>query len=431
MDMTLSREDELFREVVRAYFEQEYPQAIISKLANGQTLSKADLVASEQALSAKGWLAPGWPREFGGPGWTITQRFIFDEELERAGAPNVVPMGLLYVAPVIYTFGTPEQRRRWLGDILASRTFWAQGYSEPGAGSDLASLRTRATRDGDAYIVDGEKTWTSDGHYADWIFCLVRTEDCPRKQDGITFLCIDMRTPGVEVVPIITIDGGHHLNRVIFNNVRAPVENRIGDEGKGWTYARHLLSHERTSYAHVAAKRRQIAELKRLAAAAPWGDALSKPGDGFRRRLAEVEIQLQALEMTCFAPSLPWPAARRLATKPRPSRSRRPKRRRPSRSCSSSWRGPTPPPSSRTAPQRTGAPVSRTSLASLRPRPQPISWPGPKPSMAARRRSKRTSSPGNLDSRDQLAAFGPGNRQSDSAMRRKPAASGRTSHRVS
>jgi alkylation response protein AidB-like acyl-CoA dehydrogenase len=298
MDMTLSREDELFREVVRAYFEQEYPQAIIAKLANGQTLSKADLVASEQALSAKGWLAPGWPREFGGPGWTITQRFIFDEELERAGAPNVVPMGLLYVAPVIYTFGTPEQKKRWLGDILASRTFWAQGYSEPGAGSDLASLRTRATRDGDAYVVDGEKTWTSDGHYADWIFCLVRTEDAPRKQDGITFLCIDMRTPGVEVVPIITIDGGHHLNRVVFNNVRAPVENRIGDEGKGWTYARHLLSHERTSYAHVAAKRRQIAELKRLAAAASWGDALSKPGDGFRRRLAEVEIRLQALEMT-------------------------------------------------------------------------------------------------------------------------------------
>jgi len=298
MDMRQSPADEAFRQTVRAYFQTEYPQAIIAKLANGQTLGKADLVASEQALSARGWLAPGWPVEYGGPGWTVTQRFIFDEELEQAGAPNVVPMGLLYVAPVIYTFGTPEQKQRWLGDILASRTFWAQGYSEPESGSDLASLRTRAVLIGDDYLVDGEKIWTSDAHYADWIFCLVRTEDAPRKQDGITFLCIDMRTPGVEVVPIITIDGGHHLNRVIFNNVRVPVDNRIGDEGRGWSYARHLLSHERTSYAHVAAKRRQIADLKRLSAQAPWGDDLAEQGSGFRRRLAEVEVQLQALEMT-------------------------------------------------------------------------------------------------------------------------------------
>lgn len=308
MDMRQSAEDEAFRETVQAYFREEYPRDIIAKLANGQTLKKSDMVASEQALSARGWLAPGWPAEYGGPGWTITQRFIFDEELERAGAPNVSPMGLLYVAPVIYTFGTPEQKQRWLGDILSARTFWAQGYSEPEAGSDLASLRTRAVLVGDHYIVDGEKIWTSDAHYADWIFCLVRTEDAPRKQDGITFLCIDMTTPGVEVVPIITIDGGHHLNRVMFDNVRVPVDNRIGDEGKGWTYARHLLSYERTSYAHVAAKRRQIEDMKRLLADAPWAEGDAGQQDDVRHRLAAVEVQLDALEMTVLRALAPLAA---------------------------------------------------------------------------------------------------------------------------
>ena len=298
MNLDLTPEDERFRMEVRRYFQEEYPQDILAKIANGQTLDKADLVASERALSAKGWLAPGWPEAYGGPGWTVTQRFIFDDELERAGAPNVSPMGLLYVAPVIYTFGTPEQQDRWLPDILAARTFWAQGYSEPEAGSDLASLRTSAVRSGDAYIVNGEKTWTSRAHHAEWIFCLVRTETGARKQDGITFLCMDMSSPGIEVTPIISIDGGHHLNRVTFNDVRAPVANRIGEEGKGWTYARHLLNHERTSYAHVAAKRRQLEHLRRVSATAPWGDVLGTPGSGLGRREAEVEVELLALEMT-------------------------------------------------------------------------------------------------------------------------------------
>ena len=298
MNLQTSEADEVFRATVRAYFQSEYPQDILAKLANGQTLGKADLVASERAMSAKGWLAPGWPEAYGGTGWNVSQRFIFDEELERAGAPNVSPMGLLYVAPVIYTFGTQAQKDRWLGDILASRTFWAQGYSEPDAGSDLASLRTRAVRNGDHYTVDGVKTWTSNGHYADWIFCLVRTSDEGRKQQGITFLCIDMRTPGIEVKPIITIDGGHHLNTVTFADVRVPVENRIGDEGLGWTYARHLLSHERTSYAHVAGKRRQLEALRRVSADAPWGDELAQADAGLRRRTAETEIALLGLEMT-------------------------------------------------------------------------------------------------------------------------------------
>lgn len=299
MDLNLGAADEAFRQEVRAFFQEDYPQAIIAKLANGQVLSKEDLRAGEQAMSKRGWLAPGWPSEYGGPGWTVTQRFIFDEELERAGAPNVSPMGLLYVAPVIYTFGTDAQKMRWLPDILASRVFWAQGYSEPEAGSDLASLRTRAVREGDHYVVDGEKIWTSNAHHADWIFCLVRTADTGKKQEGISFLCLPMDTPGIEVKPIITIDGGHHLNRVTFTNARTPVENLIGEEGKGWTYARHLLAHERTSYAHVAAKRRQIEQLKAVSAEAAWGDRLGPAGDrAFRRKLAEVELQLQALEMT-------------------------------------------------------------------------------------------------------------------------------------
>jgi alkylation response protein AidB-like acyl-CoA dehydrogenase len=298
MDMHHSADDEAFRLMVRAYFQNDYPSEILTKVRNGQTLQKSDLVASEQALNARGWVAPGWPKEFGGTGWSISQRFIFDEELETAGAVNVVPMGLLYVAPIIYTFGTQAQKDRWLGDILASKTFWAQGYSEPESGSDLASLRTSAVRDGDDYIVTGEKIWTSDAHYADWMFCLVRTSDAGKKQEGITFLCFDMKTPGVEVVPIITIDGGHHLNRVVLDQVRVPVENRIGEEGMGWTYARHLLSYERVSYAHVAGKRKQLEDLKRHCTAAPWGDEVAEQGGAFRRRLADLEIQLQSLEMT-------------------------------------------------------------------------------------------------------------------------------------
>ena len=207
-------------------------------------------------------------------------------------------MGLLYAAPVIYTFGSPEQKARWLPDILAGRAFWAQGYSEPGAGSDLASLTTRAERVGDKYVVNGVKTWTSQAHYADWIFCLVRTSREERKQDGITFLCIEMQTPGVTVRPIVSIDGSHHLNEVTFVDVETSIDNRVGEEGRGWFYARYLLTHERTSYAHVAGKKRQIAELKALAREAPWGDSENGEREAFFRRLAEVEVSLAALEYT-------------------------------------------------------------------------------------------------------------------------------------
>ena len=295
MNLDITPQDEVFRAEVRAYFTEVFPRWLLDKVASGQSLSRADLMASERALEAKGWLAPGWPVEHGGTGWSVTQRFIFEEEMQRAGAPRVVPMGLLYLAPVIYTFGTDAQKARWLPDILSGRTFWAQGYSEPESGSDLASLRTSAEGRGDHYVVNGIKVWTSQAHFADWIFCLVRTSTSPRKQDGITMLCIDLRSPGVVVSPIPTIDGAHHLNRVTFTDVIVPVDNRIGEEGMAWTYSRQLLAYERTSYARLGSKRRDIEALR---------ERINEEDDdpqettAVRRRLAEVEIDYLALHYT-------------------------------------------------------------------------------------------------------------------------------------
>lgn len=296
MEFGFTAEDEVFRMTVRDFFETEYPADIISKIARGFSPSKEDYQRSERALAKRGWLAVNWPREFGGTGWTANQKYIFDEELERAGALNVVPMGLLYVGPVIYTFGTDEQKKRWLPGILDSTVFWAQGYSEPGSGSDLASLQCAAVKDGEDYIVNGTKIWTSQAQHADWIFCLLRTDNCGRKQEGITFLCIDMATPGISVHPIITIDGKHALNSVEFRDVRVPSQNRIGDEGRGWTYANYLLGHERTSYAHVAGKRKLLNEIREAASSTSDGSLIHDPA--FRAKLAELEVRLDALEMT-------------------------------------------------------------------------------------------------------------------------------------
>ena len=245
MDFTFSARDEEFRMKVRDFFEHEYPRDIIEKMASGASPSKEDYQRSERAMAAKGWLAVNWPKADGGTGWSANEKYIFDEELERAGALNVVPMGLLYVGPVIYTFGTEEQKKRFLPGILKSTTFWAQGYSEPGSGSDLASLQCSAVSDGDDYIVNGTKIWTSLGQHADWIFCLLRTSQEEKKQEGITFLLIDMATPGITVNPIITIDGKHSLNSVIFDNVRVPLENLVGAVNKGWSMAKALLGFER------------------------------------------------------------------------------------------------------------------------------------------------------------------------------------------
>ncbi|MDO8289517.1 MAG: acyl-CoA dehydrogenase family protein [Parvibaculum sp.] len=298
MDFSFSRADQEFRMEVRHFFEHEYPQDLIAKMAKGHSPSKADYQRSERALDSKGWVAVNWPKEAGGTGWTSNQKYIFDEELERAGALNVVPMGLLYVGPVIYTFGSDAQKAEWLPGILNSTTFWAQGYSEPESGSDLASLQSKAEPDGDDYIVNGTKIWTSLAQHADWIFCLLRTDNSGKKQEGITFLCIDMKTPGITVRPIITIDGKHSLNAVDFVDVRVPQKNRIGEEGKGWTYANYLLGHERTSYAHVAGKRKQLRNI-RATAMKTGADGASLIDDAaFAAKLAALEARLDALELT-------------------------------------------------------------------------------------------------------------------------------------
>ena len=281
-----------FRQEVRAFFASEYPRAVLDKVARGERLEKSDHIAAQTALNAKGWLGVGWPKEDGGTGWSPLQRYIFDCELELAGAPGIIPMSVLYIGPIICAFGTPEQKQTWLPGILGSRDFWAQGYSEPESGSDLASLRMTAERDGDDYVLNGTKIWTSGAHWANWIFCLARTSREARKQDGISLICVRMDAPGVTVHPIRLIDGSDELNRVEFIDVRVPAAYRIGEEGRGWHYANVLLRNERLSYAHIGAKRRDIARLhKRLAL---WQNSAEKAH--LVHRLAAAEVRLDIIE---------------------------------------------------------------------------------------------------------------------------------------
>ena len=298
MNLNFSAEELAFRDEVRAFFLKGYPQDVIWKVEHWAELGKVDYVHAQRALFARGWAATNWPVEYGGTGWTPTQRYIFHQEMGRCGAPWVIPFGLLMVGPVIYTFGNEEQKRRFLPGILASEVWWCQGYSEPDAGSDLAALRTSAVREGDVYVVNGTKTWTTMAQYADWIFCLVRTDASGRKQEGISFLLIDMRTPGIVVRPIITVEGGHEINEVHFDNVRVPMGNRVGAEGKGWDYAKYLLTHERTMVADVGRSWYNLGRLKRLATqeCADGRSLLEDPV--FRRRITEIEIELIALEYT-------------------------------------------------------------------------------------------------------------------------------------
>ena len=298
MDLSFSAEELAFRDEVRAFFQEEYPQDILEKRAAGKILGKDDMVRGQKALAAKGWAAPNWPTEHGGTGWTPTQKYIFEAEAAEVDMPPTVPFGLSMVAPVIYSFGNEEQKKRFLPDILASNVWWCQGYSEPGAGSDLASLRTKAVRDGDHYIVNGQKTWTTLAQHADWIFCLVRTDGSGKKQEGISFLLIDMTSPGISVNPIITLEGGHEVNDVYFEDVRVPAENLIGEEGKGWTYAKVLLTHERTGIAGVARSKRALAKLKEFASKEIGGGPSMMEDDAFARRISELEIELMALEIT-------------------------------------------------------------------------------------------------------------------------------------
>jgi len=298
MDLEFSDEHRAFQKKVRAFVAKNLPADIQEKVTGGLKLERDDFVRWQNILSKQGWLAIGWPVEFGGPGWSAVQRFIFEEECSRAGAPNVVPFGTKMVGPVIYTFGSDEQKKYYLPRILNNQDWWCQGYSEPGAGSDLASLQTRAIRDGDHYIVNGTKTWTTLAQWADMMFCLVRTSAEGKRQAGISFFLIDMKLPGIEVKPITLIDGSREVNMVHLTDVRVPVANRVGEENKGWTYAKYLLQHERSGTAGVANSKAQINRLKKIAARERAGGRFLIDDPDFRRQIAEVEIELQALEYT-------------------------------------------------------------------------------------------------------------------------------------
>jgi hypothetical protein len=292
MDLAFTPEEQKFREDIRAWVRANLPPEISHKVHNALTLTRDDMQRWARILGKKGWLGWGWPQQFGGPGWNAVQKHLFEEECALAGAPRVVPFGPVMVAPVIMAFGSAEQQKRFLPGIASGEVWWSQGYSEPGAGSDLASLKCRAERKGDKYIVNGQKTWTTLAQYGEWIFCLVRTSTEGKPQTGISFLLIDMKSPGGTVRPIIMLDGSPEVNEVFFDNVEVPAENLIGEENKGWTYAKHLLSHERTNIADVNRAKRELERLKRIAKAENVYE-----DQRFRDGIAKLEVDVVALEM--------------------------------------------------------------------------------------------------------------------------------------
>ena len=292
MDLAFTPEEQAFREEIRSWVRANLPEDIAHKVRNDLHLTRDDMQRWAKILGKKGWLGYGWPKEFGGPGWSAVQKHLFEEECALAGTPRIVPFGPVMVAPVIMAYGTPEQHRRFLPGIASGEVWWSQGYSEPGSGSDLASVKTRAERVGDKYIVNGQKTWTTLGQYGEWIFCLVRTSNEGKPQTGISFLLVDMKSPGVTVRPIKLLDGSHEVNEVFFDNVQVPADQLIGEENKGWTYAKHLLSHERTNIADVNRAKRELERLKRIAKTeGVWED------QRFRDQIALLEIDVIALEM--------------------------------------------------------------------------------------------------------------------------------------
>ncbi|QND71461.1 acyl-CoA dehydrogenase family protein [Tardiphaga robiniae] len=295
MELNLSAEDAAFRNEARSFIAENYPKEM--RVANPETdLTKEQSLLWHRILHQKGWIAPLWPKEYGGPGWSLTQRFIWEQETSHAGTLPPLAFSVTMVGPVIYTFGTEAQKARFLPRILSGEDWWCQGYSEPGSGSDLASVRTKAVRDGDHYVVNGHKTWTTLAQHADWIFCLVRTDPSAKPQAGISFLLIDMKTPGVTVRPIITIDGSHEVNDVFLEDVQVPIENLIGEENKGWTYAKFLLGNERTSMAGIGRSTRYLRRLKDIVRAEIPEDDPSFAE--FIREIARVELDVLALEAT-------------------------------------------------------------------------------------------------------------------------------------
>ncbi len=301
MDLSYSAEETAFRDEVRGWLAANLPADIRERVTSYRHLPREDMIRWHKILAAKGWSVPHWPKEWGGTAWNITQRYIYDEEFGRAGAPGLAPFGPTMCASVLLKFGTPEQKNRFLPRIREGDDFWVQGYSEPGSGSDLASLKTKAERQGDHYLVNGQKIWTTLGHYGDWIFCLVRSDfSVEKRQDGISFLLMDMKTPGITVRPLILMDGGHEVNEIFFENVKVPVENLVYEENKGWTVAKYLLGHERMGNAQVGASKREVTALRAMAGKALRNGRPLMEDSRFRDRLSRVEIELQALELTAM-----------------------------------------------------------------------------------------------------------------------------------
>jgi pimeloyl-CoA dehydrogenase large subunit len=299
MDLRFTGEELAFRDEVRAFFKENLPPAIREKLKEGRHTSKDELVEWTRVLNKKGWAVSHWPKEYGGTGWTPVQQYIFLDELQQAPAPSPLPFGVSMVGPVIYTFGSDAQKKQFLPRIANLDDWWCQGFSEPGAGSDLASLKTTAKRDGDHYVINGQKTWTTLAQYADWIFVLARTDmAAAKRQEGISFILVDMKTPGITVRPIVTIDGGAEVNEVFFDDVRVPLENRVGEENKGWEYAKFLLGNERVGIARVGVSKERLRRIRELASAQMDHGRPLIELPRFREKLVAVEIELKALEMT-------------------------------------------------------------------------------------------------------------------------------------
>ncbi len=299
MDLNYSVEDEQFREEVRSFIKHALPADIREhrRAGRGQHL-KQDLQRWQAILNERGWAAPSWPTEFGGTGWTKVQQFIFETECALADAPPQLAFSIKMIGPVLIRFGTPAQQQRFLPGILSGADWWCQGYSEPGSGSDLASLKMQAVRDGDHYVLNGQKIWNTLGQFADWIFCLVRTDNSGKPQRGISFILIDMKSPGISVRPTRLLDGSHEVNEIWFDNVRVPAENLIGEENNGWTYAKFLLGHERTNIAGIGPSKRALQRLKENAGSMLKNGRPLREDTQFGLRLAQIEIDLMALEIT-------------------------------------------------------------------------------------------------------------------------------------
>ena len=298
MDLRFSTEENAFRQELRDFFRAEIPASIRTKVTENRHLEKAELVKSHKILHARGLAVPHWPKQWGGADWTPMQQYIYTEELQYNGVPQPLAFNVSMCGPVIIAFGTEEQKRKFLPRMAALDDWWCQGFSEPGAGSDLAGLKTTAVRQGDHYVVNGQKTWTTSAQYADWIFCLCRTDPGAKKQLGISFLLIDMKTPGITVRPIQTIDGGREVNEVFFDDVKVPVENLVGQEHRGWDCAKFLLGSERSGIARVGFSKQRVQRIKELASRVMAGDKPLLDDERFREKMAAVEVELKALEMT-------------------------------------------------------------------------------------------------------------------------------------